>query len=185
MIKKVSVAFGIMFCSIIYIEALAQGKAKLPIDETTKKITFTSVSELPGISKDSLHTKAIAWCHEYFVNPTEVIRENNRKEGKIVCKPRFKIMNPADKKGTITEGGNVQYTLILQFKDGKYRYTMTDYNWKQPSYYEAEKWMDTENQYYKPEFEYYLQQIDEQANETSKNLHEFMAAKKPVKNDDW
>src|SRR5687768_2606952 len=106
--KKICIVVAL--CCMVYISH-AQNKAKLPVDEVSKLITYTSVSELPGISKDSLYRKALAWCHEYFVNPVEVIREQDPKAGKIVCKGRFKVMDPADKKGIAAEGGNVQYTL--------------------------------------------------------------------------
>jgi hypothetical protein len=157
----------------------------LPVDETTKLFTYKGVSSVPGAGADSLFNKALAWCNDYFANPTDVIREKNSKEGKIVCKARFKIFNPADKKGLVTDAGQVMYTLTLQFREGRYKYVITDFNWKQTSYYAIERWTDKSNQYYKPEFENYLQQVDAKANEIMKSLHEAMLAKEPMKDDNW
>ena len=160
-------------------------KVKLPIDETTKLITYAKVQEISGARKDSLYRKAMSWCLSYFVNPNDVIREKDEADGKILCKARFKIMNPADKKGFATEGGSVQYTLKLLFKDGRYRMEFTEFNWKQTSYYPCEKWMDTANQYYKPEFEFYLTQLDEKVKEITAALTKSMLEKGPSKKDDW
>lgn len=167
------------------IKAQDSQKAKLPIDETTKLITYEKVQEISGVDKDSLYDKALNWCLTYFVNPNDVIREKDKEKGNIICKARFRIMNPADKKGFATDGGSVQYTLKLFFKDGKYKYEITEFNWKQTSYYPCEKWMDTSNQYYKPEFDYYLTQIDDKVKEISSSLAKAMMLKAPVKKDDW
>lgn len=160
-------------------------KAKLPIDETTKLISYVKIQEVNNASKDSLYDKAMNWCLTYFVNPNDVIREKDKEKGTVTCKARFKIMNPADKKGFATEGGSVMYTLKLLFKDGKYKYEFTEFNWKQASYYPCEKWMDASNQYYKPEFEYYLSQIDVKVKEISIAFAKAMMMKAPPKKDDW
>lgn len=79
-------------------------------------------------------------------------------------------MNPADKKGLATDAGNVMYTLTLQFKEGRYRYELTDFNWKQQSYYACERWMDKTKASYEPKFDYYLQQVNSTAGEVLKSL---------------
>lgn len=159
---------------------------KMPLDEKTKLITYTKVKEITGVSKEDLYKRALSWANTYFKNPADVIREQDIEQGKIVCKARFKVMNLPDKKGFSTEGGVVQYTLNLQFKDGRYKYDFTEFNWKQPSYYPAEKWLDTTNAYYKPEFDFYLKQVDDTAKEIIKDLDKGMRAN-PVtdKKDDW
>ena len=171
---------------MMQLNLFAQGqKSSLPIDEASKLITYTKVQEMSGAGKDSLYNKAFEWCMNYFVNPADVIREKNQQDGKIVCKARFKVMNPADKKGVVTEGGVVQYTLNLMFKEGRYKCELTEFNWKQTSYYPCEKWMDTANQYYKPEFETFLTQLDEKAKEIISALNKHMLSKGLVKKDDW
>ncbi|MEP7263275.1 MAG: DUF4468 domain-containing protein [Bacteroidota bacterium] len=172
--------------SFIYITSFAQTAApKLPVDESTKLITYTKVVELNGAGKDSLYNKALKWCNSYFKNPGEVIREKDQEAGKIICKPRFKVMNPENKEGVATDGGIVQYTLTLQFKDGRYKYVMTEFNWKQASNYPVEKWMDVANDYYKPEYSYYLKQVDDKVSEIVSSLQQGMNSKGEIKKDDW
>ena len=54
-----------------------------------------------------------------------------------------------DKKGVESFDGMVAYTLTLNFKDGKFKYEISRIHWKQASYYDVSKWMDTKDQYYK------------------------------------
>ena len=168
--------------------AKAQNTAapKLPVDEKTKLISYNKVKDVANISSDDLYKRALNWANTYYKNPIDVIRENNRTEGKIVCKARYKLMNPPDKKGFATEGGIVQYTLNLQFKEGRYKYDLTEINWKQQSYYPVEKWMDTKSTYYKPEFDFYIKQVDDTAKEIIGSLDKAMRTN-PVtdKKDDW
>jgi hypothetical protein len=176
----------ILLFSILYISASAQEKrSSLPVDATTKLITYTKVVELKGVTKDSLFNKALAWCNTFYNNPGDVIREQDKAGGKIECKARFKVQNPPDKKGLATDGGVVQYTLTLQFKEGRYKYLLTEYNWKQTSYYPIEKWMDTSNQYYKPEFEHYLQEVDNETKEITASLEKFMQTPQVKVKEDW
>ncbi len=168
--------------------SLAQNSTapKMPVDEGTKLISYNKVSGVTGVSKDELYNRALTWANTYYKNPNDVIREKDMNEGKIVCKARFKIMNPPDKKGFSAEGGVVQYTLNMQFKDGRYKYELTEFNWKLPSYYPIEKWLDTKSAYYQPEFDFYLQQVETTAKEIASNLDKSMRANPVTDNkDNW
>lgn len=158
---------------------------KLPMDESTKLFSYTDVVEVPTLKKLDLYNKGLEWCNKYFKNPNDVIRERDSIEGNIICKARFKISNPVDKKGISTDGGVVQYTLKMMFKDGKFKYTITEFNWKQASYFPAEKWTDKTNAYYKPEYDFYLQQLNEKAREISKELEKSMKSVSTEKKNDW
>ncbi len=160
---------------------------KLPIDDATKLVTYSKVNEVAGVTMKDLYNRAIVWGTTYYKNPTDVLRERDSVNGELVCKARYKIMNPADKKGFATEAGVVMYTLKLSFKDGKYKYVMTDINWKQASYYPIERWMDTKSPSYKPEFDFYLQQVDEKSREVIKDFDKALktAGNPATKKDDW
>lgn len=158
---------------------------KLPMDESTKLFSYTGVVEVAAMKKLELYNKALDWCNVYYKNPTDVIRERDSIEGNIVCKARFKISNPVNKNGVATDCGVIQYTLKLMFKDGKFKYDITEFNWKQASYFPAEKWTDKTNAYYKPEYDFYLQQLNDKAREISKDLEKSMKAVASDKKNDW
>lgn len=141
--------------------------------------------QIPGVSAKELYSRGLNWFNTFFKNPSDVIRETDSVKGKISGKARFKIYNEADKSGLRTDAGNTEYTIKLETKDGKYRYIFTDINWKQASYYPAERWLDTKAQSYKKVFTYYLEQTDSTILSTSDNLESFMKAPPVKKKDDW
>jgi hypothetical protein len=184
--KNIFLTFLSVIIGNLCLAQTAKSTVKLAIDETSKLITYTKVIDATNQTKDVLFDRALAWAHDYYKNPTDVIREQNKEEGKIVCKGRYKFSNPADKKGFATDAGLIQYTLTLLFKDGKIKYTLSETNWKQTSYYACEKWMDTSSQYYKTEFEFYLQQLDTNSKEILKSLEkECLNPKTEKAKDNW
>lgn len=158
---------------------------QLPIDPATGLYTYTEVIEIPGTSKDELYKRAFAWANVFYKNPTDVIREKNPQEGKILIKARFKISNEADKKGVVTAAGDVMYSLTLNFKDGKYKYEITKINWQQLSYYPIERWKDTSAGSYKPVYNHYLSQTDEILKAVIADFKIKIAEPPKVKSTDW
>lgn len=159
----------------------------IPVSPDSKLITYTKVVTAAGESQSELYKRAINWVNIFYKNPADVLREKDSVSGKIVCKHRFKIVNEADKKtGFIKDAGLVQYTLNLQFKDGRYKYELTEINWKQLSYYPIERWMDSKAAGYAKEYDYYLVQADETAKKIVADLEKGMTipSVKPKK-EEW
>lgn len=186
MTKKIlALAMGLLLSVQLINAQPVQQAPKLPVDDKTGLITYNKVTEITGTNAATLYQRALDWANKYYKNPTDVIRERDSVAGQIVCKARFKIMNPADKKGVATDAGNVMYTLKIQFKDGRYRYELSEINWKQQSYYACERWMDKTVQTYKPEFDYYLQQTDASVRETLKSMEKALSTPPSAKTEDW
>jgi hypothetical protein len=159
---------------------------QLPMDNVTNKITFEEVVDVPGKTADELYRRMLAWFKTYYKNPGEVIRENDSIRMSVSGKPRFRITNPPDEEGTKTDGGIVQYTITIAAKDGRFKYTLTDFNWKGMSYYPIEKWYDTALPSYTPAMNEYLRQTDTYARSTVADLTNSITNEKQVKNkDDW
>ena len=156
----------------------------LPIDSITKLITYEEVITMTGITASVLYQRALEWFHLNYKNPTEVIRENDSIKFKIIGKPRFRISNPPDKTGFKSDGGQVQYTLTFSARDGRYKYEISEFNWKQASYYACERWYDTKSPYYTVAFNDYLDQVDKYTHELIANLKNALSKEKPVKDKD-
>ena len=77
------------------------------------------------------------------------------------------------------------YTLTIECKEGKFRYILSSFNWQQVSAFPAEKWMDTKNQYYKPDWVGYLTQTDEMAKKLTADLEKAVITAPKVKKDEW
>jgi uncharacterized protein with TBP-like fold DUF4468 len=179
------------FISLILVSAAAVANAqessyKFPMNSETKLISYSKVVQADSIDKNELYLRAFNWANTFYKNPTDVIREKDPAGGKIVCKHRFKITNPPNKDGFEKDAGLVMYTLTIQLKDGRYKYDLTEINWKTISYYPVEKWMDTKADGYQKEYDYYLKQTDETAKKVLADLEKGMTiSTKKAKKDDW
>lgn len=176
---------GFVVLTMMLLFKIGFAQSGYPIDEDTKLITYTKVVELVNVTKTDVYNRALAWANLYYKNPAEVLREKSADDGKVVCKGRFKLMGEPDKKGFQKDEGNVQYTLTIEAKDGKYRYKLTEINWKQISYYPAERWMDTKNQYYNKSWDWNLKYSDEQITKLIAELNKYMTNPPKAKKDDW
>lgn len=159
----------------------------LPVDEKTKLITYEGVGKLDGVSAKELYGRALEWIKTYHKNPTEKIRKQDEENGEIEVFARFPIF-AYDKKGvkTTSNAGLIQYTMVLQFKDGRYKYVVSSLNYKAPSYQPIDSWLlDKENDPNADNHAYQLADIDLELKAMIKDMKSKVAAKADAKGDDW
>ncbi len=159
--------------------------SSIPIDPANGKISYSNVVNVDGLAKDKLYEKALAWANDYYNNPANVIREKDSANGKIVCKSRYRLNNPPDKKGIVTSAGDAMYTLTIELKDDRFRYTIEEINWMKTSAFPGEKWLDEKSQSYLPVYKDYLAQTDAEIREVAASLESFMTTKKSDEKDNW
>src|SRR5436190_7660454 len=157
------------------------------MDTVTKLISYQGVVEVSGVKANELYKRISDWFHTYYKNPTEVIRQDDSVENVMMGKPRFRLMIQKEKEGPMVEGNStVQYTITVAARDGRFRYELTTFNWKQLSYYPCEKWMDTKSSAYQPVFDEYLKQLEQYATTTVKSLKDVVTRAKSIKDkDNW
>ena len=156
----------------------------MPVDQSTKLITYSEVIQQQGTSEE-LYAKALAWAKTYFKNSERVIKSKDPANRKLLLHPLFKVLNPPDKKGIQTMGGIVTYIMSIECRDGRYKFTINKFAWKQPSFYPCEKWMNTTAPTYQKRFGFFLQQLDKQANKVAVDFKKAMGAAAVKKNDTW
>jgi hypothetical protein len=181
-----------LITALIFISNVEAQKSKepvvipqLPVDSITGLYSYSKVNQEPGITKDQLYSRAFAWANSFYKNPADVIREKDPVSGKLLIKARFKISNEPDKKGVVTQAGDVMYTLTMNFKDGRYKYEITKINWQQVSYYPIEKWKDTASPSFKQEFAYYMKQTDENIKGIITDFEKKIGINSVVKTSEW
>lgn len=154
----------------------------LPLDPDSKKILYQEVIEEKG-DPGYLYNKAMEWFNYYYPNPTSIFNVQDRVNGKIEGTARM-VLYFTDDKGNRLNAGVVIYTIRLEFKDNRYRYTMTDFNLKGSSRFPIEKWLNKEDPAYNPLWNDYLYQVDTTMQRLTSTLIEKM---KPVeeKTDEW
>jgi len=157
----------------------------LPISDKTGLITYKEVVEVEGLSDDQLFDKSLQWANGFYKNPKNVIRTSDKSSVTLVCKGRYRMNNPPNKKGVVTSAGDAMYKLTINFKDGRYRYEITEFNWLKTSAFPAERWLDTSSQSYSPVYISYLEQTDQKTKAIIASLKATMAAPVDEAVEDW
>ncbi len=151
--------------------ALSQNADNFPVDENTKLITYRDVVQLNG-TQDELYIRGIDWINSFYKNPADVCRVRNRESGVIEVLHRIEIVNEKD--GGKVPAGTVNYELKLEFKPGRYRYTITDLTLRQPTRFPVERWLNKDDPQYIPEWDDYMKQVDARVNEIIASLRKGM-----------
>ena len=122
--------------------------------------------------------------NEYYRNPVDVIREKVT-DSKLVAKHRFRIVEHKDEKtGTESIAATMLYQLTIEFKQGRYRYEVTNISKKGQSYYGVENWLEENNKAYHHKYAYYLKQTDDELQKIIADLKKGMGTQ-PEKEEEW
>ncbi|NVO18995.1 MAG: DUF4468 domain-containing protein [Bacteroidetes bacterium] len=155
---------------------------QMPVDEETKLITYKEVVKIEG-TKPELFNRAIEWIGKNYKNAADVTKVRDPESGLIELIHRIELTY--DEKGVNKSGGIVDYTLRIELKDGRYRYTFTNFNLKQASRVPIEKWLDKTDKAYSPSWDHYLFQVDKSVHEIIDSLKKGMQPPVKKKPDEW
>jgi len=176
-------AFSIILGSFCFSVVAQTTAPNLPIDPETKKLSYRDVVNQEG-NPGYLYDKAIQWFGYYYLNAAAVFSVQDRVNGKVEGVGRLRIYNNDIKTGLHSDGGLITYQIKIEFKENRYRYTLTDFNLKLASRFPIEKWMNKEDPSYSPNWDSYLYQVDTTMQRLISTLKEKM---KPtvIKKDEW
>ncbi|MGM0613044.1 MAG: DUF4468 domain-containing protein [Bacteroidota bacterium] len=166
--------------------SLAQEKDSLnfPVDENSGKIKYQEVVEAEGKSV-KLFYRAITWMNNHWDNARGMIKKQDKANGILKAHVRFDIKKYTEAGDLEERAGRLGYVLKMEFKDGRFRYTITDLQLLRKSKYPLERWIDPENTYYDQRDEEMLQIIADEIQEVIKSMKEGMKKEKEQKDDDW
>jgi hypothetical protein len=155
---------------------------KMPVDPDTKLITYKEVITVAGAPSE-LFNRAIEWTNKQFKNPVDATKVRDQASGVIEIVHRIEITRI--EQGATLLAGRVDYSMKLELKEGRFRYTITNFNMKDMSRQPLERYMDKKDQSYTPAWDDYLKQVDDYTRKMIESLKQGMqppAAKKP---DTW
>ncbi len=178
--KKTILFFFVLLFSAPLVAQITKGV--LPIDPDTKKIKFQEVVHEKG-SKQQLFNRCIYWLYKYYKDADRVTSVRDPNTGKIIGQHRFRVYY-YDKDSVKRIGGTIDYTFTIEFRDGRYRYTINKLLLKTASKYPIENWLDKSSPNYDPRWDSYLQQIADFVKSWSDDLKEHMKPEPPKKTDD-
>jgi hypothetical protein len=154
----------------------------IPVDPETKLIKYRDVVAQEG-TKDILYDRGAEWFRTYYLNPGSVTKVQDKVNGKIEGTGRIRLYF-FDSNNTRTDAGVVYYDIALEFKENKFRYTLTNFTLKSASRVPLEKWMNKNDPAYNPQMDNYLYQVDTTMQNLVIKLKEGMKPK-VKKKDEW
>lgn len=182
---KAKLILLLFVCS--FVTLLAQKEVEyitpdLPIDETTKLITYKDVINEKGTPQE-LYDRAMEWVKTYYKNTAEVIKSSDRDKGIIELRSSVKTHNIM-KDGTKVFKNIVYYSFVIECRPDRYRYTITNFNEKALAAAPIEIWFDKTHSRWQPSWYNYLNEINEEIQALVISLQDGMLPKQEVK-DDW
>jgi hypothetical protein len=113
----------IIYLSLFFLFSNSLMAQTLPTDPVTKKVIFQELVPMESISKDELYDRSITWLTEYY--KTNKFDFNDKVNGKTGTEGYFIVSMTYDFK--YKSEHNVSYNVLINEKDGKYKYSITDF----------------------------------------------------------
>ena len=96
---------------------------EMPMDFVANKYSYSAVINADSINKNTLYSNALTWFATSFKSSNDVIQLKDEVNGKIIGKAAIKI-------NYYSRNPIVYFTITLSVKDNKYKYTITDFSYK-------------------------------------------------------
>jgi hypothetical protein len=152
---------------------------KMPVDPDTKLITYKEVVTVAGTPAE-LFNRAIQWVNKQYKNPVDATKVRDQASGVIEIIHRIELTRI--EQGATLLAGRVDYSMKLEMKEGRYRYTITNFIVKDVSRQPLERYLDKKDPSYIPLWDDYLKQVDDFTLKMIESLKQGMqppAEKKP------
>ena len=184
-LKKSILAFTLLVLPLTFMgqKTVHNDFPDMPIDENTKLVTYREVVRMAG-SPDVLYERALAWANKYYKNPLVVIKKKDKSSGIIECVSNIPIYTLAKDGTTRVNAGFVYYTMTIEARESRYRYTITDIHKREQAQYPIEKWLDNTRPEWTAARYDHLHQIDEAVRKLMEDLEEGMEPEKVI-TDEW
>jgi hypothetical protein len=117
-VKMKTILIVLMLCAI----SLCGFCQTMPIDKATGLITYSDIVSCDTAPRKDIYNAVKLWALNAFGTGKPVAQVNNAESATIVLKPGLKVYAE-----NTQAAGFVYYTLTIECKDGKYKYTFTDF----------------------------------------------------------
>lgn len=107
----------IAFILLLVFPGLSQAQeSSLPIDAENGKITYSDVVQADNVTKTQLYSAALRWYTGLFDKELLQVNSTDRLFGDALTTIRY-----------LGKDLPMRFTVDLQFKDGRYKYAITDF----------------------------------------------------------
>jgi hypothetical protein len=159
---------------------LAFAQSTMPIDPKTEKITFRQVINTVG-SQDEVFNRIYSnFMNSYYKSPSTILQQNDGRT--LKGKHQFQLDNGEEVK---SKWPWITYYFTIEVREGRVRYTLTDFMQKTQSNHPCEEWMNKEEPLYQPIWDKYLEQISAFAEDWAKQFVESLEPEKVIEEEEW
>ena len=173
--KKVALLFvAVLFATVTF------AQSNLPIDAKTEKICFRKVINTVGSQDEVFNRIYSQFMNSYYKSPATILNQNDGRTMK--GKHQFQLDN-----GEIVKSKWpwITYYFTIEVREGRVRYTLTDFMQKTQSNHPCEEWMNKEDPLYQPVWDKYLEQISTFAEDWGKKFEESLVPEKVIEEEEW
>ena len=173
--KKVALTIvALVFATIAF------AQSGLPIDPKTVQITFRKVITTQGSEDEVFNRIFSTFMNSYYKSPANILNQNDGRT--LKGKHQFQLDNGDAVK---SKWPWITYRFTIEVREGRVRYTLTDFLQKTQSNHPCEEWMNKEDPLYQPIWDSYLQQIAAFAEDWGKQFEESLEPEKVIEEEEW
>ena len=178
--KRLALLFvAILFATVTF--AQSNEPSKLPIDPKTEKITFRRVISNTVGSQDEVFNRIYSgFMNTYYKSPSTILQQNDGRT--LKGKHQFQLDNGDAVK---SKWPWITYYFTIEVREGRVRYTLTDFMQKTQSNHPCEEWMNKEDPLYQPIWDSYLNQIAAFAEDWGQKFEESLVPEKVFEEEEW
>ena len=172
--KTALIIVAVLFATLTF------AQSNLPIDPKTEKICFRERIDTEGSQDEVFNRIYSGFMNAYYKSPSTIIQQNDGRT--LKGKHQFQLDNGDPVK---SKWPWVTYCFTIEVREGRVRYTITDFMQKTQSNHPCEEWMNKEDPLYQPVWDNYLNQIVEFGEDWGKQFEEKLVPEKVIEEEEW
>jgi len=154
----------------------------VPVD-ATGMITWQDVIPVPDTDRGALYNKGIEWINSYFPNAARVTKRRSPESGIIDGAHSIRLYDLHD--DVKVPSKTITYTFKLEFREGRFRYTITGFQLRTASPFPLERWLDKDGPFYSPENRFYLEQVRDEMEKMIESMVSFITKPDAPPEEEW
>lgn len=157
-----------------------------PINEQTGKIQYQEVVHVEGTTRE-LFFRAVTWMNHHWGNARGMIKRQDPHNGILEAEVKIDI-DPTGHNMLLDEQGNekrASYKLKLQFRDGRYRYTIEEVKLLREKPFPLENWTNPQNPHYEKRNIHVMEYIHKEILAVLESMSQGMSPEEEYEDDDW
>ncbi|HEX8425092.1 DUF4468 domain-containing protein [Hymenobacter sp.] len=100
----------------------------LPVDAQTQRVTYSEIVTVDGVKQSELYSRAKLWLALTFDDAKDVIKVDEKDAGLLLIRAYTDLPIRLTQGSLAPVNQEAGYMMTLNFKDGRYKYTLTNYN---------------------------------------------------------